>query len=89
MPVAALLATVAPVIAQVKRVTAQLSAVTELGVTTEATHVPAPTFAVMFDGHNIVGLMLSTIVTVKEHVAVLPAASRTVYVIVVTPVLKT
>lgn len=78
IPVDALVATVAPVIAHVNRVTAQLSAVTGLGVTTDATHVPTPTFAIIFEGHEIVGFTLSTMVTVNEHVAELPAASRTV-----------
>ena len=64
MPVAALAAVVAPVMAQVKRVTAQLSAVVGLVVTTEATHEPAPTFEVTFDEHDMVGLILSVIVTV-------------------------
>jgi len=64
MPVAALMAVVAPVIAHVNRVTAQLSAVAGLVVTTEATHVPAPTFDVTLDGHVIVGVMLSVMVTV-------------------------
>ena len=88
IPVAALLAVVAPVIVQVKTVTAQLSDVTGLGVATEATHEPAPTLAVMLAGQVMVGLMLSTTVTVKEQVALLPAASRTVYVTVLTPVLN-
>ena len=77
MPVAALVATVAPVNAQVKRVTEQLSAVTGLVVTTGAEQVPAKTLALTFDGHDIVGLILSTTVTVNEHVAVLPATSVT------------
>lgn len=75
IPVAGLVAVVTPVIAHVKRVTAQLSAVVGLVVTTEATQEPAPTLAVMFDGHVIVGLILSKTVTVYEQVAVLPAAS--------------
>lgn len=77
MPTAALVATVAPVMAQVNVVTEQLSAVTGLVVTTEVLHNPAVTFAVTFDGHEIVGLILSITVTVNEHVAELPAASRT------------
>src|SRR5512142_2781935 len=43
----------------------------------------------MFAGQVIVGRILSVTVTVKLHVASLPAASLTVYVTVVTPVLKT
>ena len=64
IPIAGLVATVAPVIAHVNVVTEQLSAVVGVVVTTDATHVPAPTFAVTFDGHEIVGLMLSFTVTV-------------------------
>jgi hypothetical protein len=77
MPAAALVATVAPVIAHVKRVTEQLSAVTGLVVTTEAEHVPANTLALTLDEQTIVGLILSTTATVNEHVAVLPATSVT------------
>ena len=88
IPVPGLEAVVAPVIVHVKRVTAQLSAVVGLVVTTDATQVPAPTLAVTFDEHDIVGLILSLIVTVNEQVDVLPAASETVYTTVVTPVLK-
>jgi hypothetical protein len=78
MPVAAEVPVVTPVIAQVNKVTAQLSATVGLAVATEAVQVPAPTFAVTFAGHVIVGRMLSVIVTVKKHVAELPAASNTV-----------
>jgi hypothetical protein len=78
IPVAADVPVVAPVNAQVNLVTEQLSAVVGFGVTTDAVHVPAPTFAVMLAGQVIVGLILSLIVTVYEHVAVLPAASATV-----------
>lgn len=88
IPVAADVAVVAPVNAHVNLVTAQLSAVVGLGVTTEALHVPAPTLAVMFDGQVIVGRILSATVTVNEHVAMFPPASPTVYVTVVTPPLK-
>ena len=85
MPVAELAATVAPVIAHVNVVTEQLSAVTGLVVTTDALQRPAVTLAVTFDGHEIVGLILSITVTVYEQVAEFPAASRTVYVTVVVP----
>ena len=78
IPVAADVPVVAPVIAHVNTVTAQLSAVVGLVVATEAVHVPAPTFAVTFDGQVIVGLILSDTVTVNEQVAELLAASRTV-----------
>ena len=66
--------------------TEQLSAVT--GVPSDATvavHVPAPTFTVMFEGQVIVGLMLSTTVTVCEHVAVFPLPSVIVQITVFTP----
>jgi hypothetical protein len=88
IPVAAEVATVAPVIAQVNLVTVQLSPVVGLGVTTEAVHNPIAVFAVRLAGQVIVGAMLSVTVTVNEHVAVSPAESVTVYVTVVTPVLK-
>jgi hypothetical protein len=78
IPVAGEVATVAPVIAHVKRVTAQLSPVVGFGVTTEAEQVPATTFWVMFAGQVTVGTMLSVTVIVKAQVAVLFAASRTV-----------
>lgn len=69
---------VAPVITQVSVVTEQLSVVVGFGVTTDALHVPAPTFAVMLDGQVTVGLMLSVTVTVNEQVALLAAPSSTV-----------
>ena len=64
IPVAAEVAVVAPVSAQVNTVTLQLSAVVGFGVTTEAVHDPAPTLAVMLEGHVIVGRILSVITTV-------------------------
>ena len=64
IPVAAELAIVAPVKAQVSLVTEQLSAVVGFGVTTLAVQVPAPTFCEIFVGQVIVGLILSVIVTV-------------------------
>ena len=78
MPVAGEEPVVAPVIAQVNTVTAQLSARVGFGVDTEAVQVPAPTLAVMLAGQVIVGRMLSVTVTVNEQVAVLFEASRTV-----------
>jgi hypothetical protein len=78
IPVAAEVATVAPVIAHVKEATVQLSPVVGLVVTTEAVHNPAAVFAVRFDGHVIVGAILSVTVTVNEQVAVSPALSVTV-----------
>lgn len=87
IPVAAEVAIVAPVIAHVKRVTPQLSEVVAFGVTTEAVHEAPPT-AVMFAGQVIVGRVASVTVTVKAHVAIFPAASLTVYVTVVTPLLN-
>ena len=87
MPVAAEVALVAPVIAHVSNVTPQLSAVVGFVVTTEALHV-APVVAVIFDGQEMVGKEVSFIATVYEHVPLFPAASRTVYVTVVTPALN-
>jgi hypothetical protein len=78
IPVAADVPVVAPVNAHVNLVTEQLSADVGFGVTTDDVQVPAPTFAVMFEGHVIVGLILSFTVTVKVQVAVFPAASATV-----------
>lgn len=78
---------VAPVIAHVNLFTPQLSAVVGLGVTTEALQA-APVVAMILAGHEIVGRVVSVIVTVKAHVAVLLAASLTVYVTVVTPELN-
>lgn len=80
MPVSELASVVAPLIVQLKEETKQLSAVVGLVVTTEATHVPAPTFAVTFDEHAIVGLMLSFNVTLKVHVVLLPLSSVAVMV---------
>ena len=50
-----------------------------------AEHKPGSLFTVMFDGQLMVGFSLSITVTVKEHVAVLPAASVTSKVSVVVP----
>jgi hypothetical protein len=58
--------------------TEQLSAVTGEGTVTLAVHMPVSVPTAMLDGQVIVGLILSITVTVYEHVAVLPAASRTV-----------
>ena len=82
IPVAGLVAAVAPIIVHVNVVTEQLSAVVGFVVTTDATHVPAPTFAVTFDGHEIVGLMLSFRVIVNVHVDALPLSSVAVIVTV-------
>jgi uncharacterized protein (DUF983 family) len=78
IPVAAEVAIVAPVIAQVNLVTVQLSPVVGLSVTTEAVHDPVAVFAVRLAGHVIVGAILSVTVTVNEQVAVSPALSVTV-----------
>ena len=78
IPVAAEVAVVAPVSAQVNTVTLQLSAVVGFGVTTEAVHDPTPTLAMILEGHVIVGRTLSDIFTVNEHVAVFPLPSLTV-----------
>src|SRR5450759_4372762 len=88
IPAAGDAATVAPVLAHVRVVTAQLSAIVALGTTTEALQSPASTFWVITAGQVIEGLILSVIVTVKLQVAWLPAASLTIYVTVVIPVLK-
>ena len=64
IPVAAELATVAPVNSQVNLVTEQLSAAVGFVVFTLAVQVPAPTFGEIFAGQVIVGLILSVTVTV-------------------------
>jgi hypothetical protein len=64
IPVAAELATVAPVNAQVNLVTEQLSALVGFVVFTLAVQVPAPTFCEIFAGQVMVGAMLSVTVTV-------------------------
>jgi hypothetical protein len=71
-------AVVAPVITQVKRVTAQLSAVVGFDVETLAEQPAPEALAVTFDGQAMVGLMLSVTTTLNEHVVILPAASSTV-----------
>jgi hypothetical protein len=68
--------------------TAQLSAVTGLPRATVAKQEPASVVAVMFEGQAIAGIWLSETVTVCVHVLVLPAASTTVQVTVVTPIGK-
>ena len=52
---------------------------------TTTPHVPAPTFWEILAGQEIVGLILSTTVTVKLQEAVKPAASVTRKVLVVVP----
>jgi hypothetical protein len=66
---------VAPDIAHVKVVTEQLSLYVGFGVATLALHEPAATGEAILAGQVKVGSMLSFIVTVKEQVAVLLAAS--------------
>jgi hypothetical protein len=56
-------AVVAPVITQVRVVTAQLSAIVALGTVTEALQTPASTLWLIFEGHVIVGLTKSFKVT--------------------------
>jgi hypothetical protein len=51
-------------------------------------HMPFVAVWLILAGQVSVGLSLSVIVTAKLELPVLPAASRTVYVIVVTPVLN-
>jgi hypothetical protein len=87
MPVAADVAVVAPVIAQVNKVTPQLSAVVGFGVTTDALQAE-DVFAEMLLGQLIVGTVVSVTVTVNEHGVLFPYASYAVYVTVVTPLLK-
>jgi hypothetical protein len=86
--VAALLALVAPVMAHVKMLKAQLSATTGWVIKVVLTQEPAGVVKLTFEGQVMVGLTLSVMVTVKLHVAVFPALSRAVYVTVVTPKLK-
>ena len=69
---------VAPANTQERLFTEQLSAIVGFVVATLAVQVPGPTTPVAFAGHVIVGFILSLIVTVKEHVAVLLEASLTV-----------
>ena len=78
MPINAEDKVVAPVALQINLVTAQLSLVLALGVTTLALQKPALVFCTIFTGQFIVGKMLSVTVTLKLQVAVLPAASATV-----------
>ena len=52
-------------------------------------HCPVGADTVMFDGQVTVGTWLSTTVTVKEQVAVLPLPSVAVAVTVVVPTLNT
>jgi hypothetical protein len=68
--------------------TAQLSDVTGDPRATVAKQEPRSVVAVMFEGQAIVGIWLSDTVTVWVHVLVLPAASTTVQVTVVTPIGK-
>jgi len=55
---------------------------------TVAPHTPASLLTVTLEGQLIVGSSVSLTVTVKLHVAVLPFASVTLYVFVVTPIGK-
>jgi hypothetical protein len=66
---------VAPVIAQVKVATPQLSVVVGFGVITLALQALAGAFAVILPGQVIVGGAFSMMVTVKLQVAEFPAAS--------------
>ena len=69
---------VAPVSTHVCVVTAQLSPVVGLGVATLDTQPGPFGIALMFDGHVIVGAVLSVTTTLYEQLAELPAASLTV-----------
>ena len=65
----------------------QLSLVTGVpGDAIVAEHEPAFTFVFTVAGHVIVGLILSTLVTLKEQLATLPAASVAIIVMVTVPV---
>lgn len=75
IPVAADVATVAPIIDQVNLVTEQLSSVEGFIVVNDFAQVPAATAVVTLLRAVIVGLMLSVTVTVKEVFAEFPAAS--------------
>lgn len=88
IPVAGEVATVAPVIDHVNLVTAQLSAVVGFAMACDLAQIPAVVVVVTLAGHVMVGMMLSFTVTVKEHVAMFPAASLALYVTVVTPPLN-
>ena len=67
--------------------TAQLSAVTGLGVATVAAQIPASVFACILAGQVIVGFSVSTTVTLNEQVAV-PQILVAVTVTVVSPTLN-
>src|SRR5512145_1987211 len=88
MPVAGETAVVAPVIAQVRLATAQLSLNAAFGVATDAVHTPTPVLTVIAPGHVSEGISVSVTLTVNEHVLLFPAASATVYITVVMPELK-
>jgi hypothetical protein len=57
-------------------------------LTLAAQPVPPPAEAVIFDGQEIVGLILSITTTLKVHDVILPAASSTLYVTTVVPALN-
>ena len=65
--------------------TPQLSPTVGAGTTTAAVQTPALATNVMFAGHAIVGSSLSFTMMVCVHVAMLPAMSVTVHVMVVVP----
>ena len=74
IPVAAELPVVTPVITHVRVVTEQLSLYVGSATAMDFVH-PETRFWLILAGQLSVGLILSLIVTVKEHVAVLLAAS--------------
>jgi hypothetical protein len=78
IPVKTLEAVVAPVIVHVNVLTEQLSLIVGFVVVYEILQLEDDVFVATFAGQAITGLILSEIVTVKLHVAVLPAASRAV-----------
>ena len=63
----------------------QLSVPTGAEYVATLLHIPIVLFSVWFDGQVICGNSVSLIVIVKEHVAVFPAASVTLNVLVVVP----
>lgn len=71
IPVAGDVATVAPVNDQVRRVTPQLSLVVGFTVVTDPAQIPATVVPVVLAGQEIVGFVVSTIVTLNVQLAVL------------------
>ena len=85
IPVAGDVKVVAPVIAHVSVATPQLSAVVGLAIARLLVQVPAVTVLVIFAGHVMVGIVVSTLFTFSVQLLELPAASVAVSVTTVTP----